>query len=299
MNSVPSEHSHVSVAPKMSWSRAWLGLGLFALVAGTVYAGTLVNILGVWWNNPDYSHGLLLPFVVGFFLWLKRKRFGRLSARPADSGLIVIVVSQIIFVVGYLGAEFFLRRFSFLLLAAGMVLFLWGWRHLRESSFVFALFLLAIPLPTLVFNSFAFPLQLHASWLAEWLLGVSEIPVYREGNLLFLPKQVLNVTEACSGIRSLMSLGTLGMILAYFLPVAGWLRIAFVLSTIPVALVANAARVAGTGMLGEYFSEQASTGFYHLFEGWVVFLVAFVILFAESMVLRRWFGRESSKEQPA
>ena len=290
MSTITAQPEARLAAPSVGWLRNWWFL-LAAL--GLVYASTLVHLATVWWENPDYSHGLFIPFVALFFLWRKRRVLRGLPARPARSGLLVIAASQVIFLIGYLGAEFFLQQFSLLMFLAGLTLFLWGWPALREISFLLALLLLAIPLPAIIFNAVALPLQLMASSWAAWLLHLCHVPVYREGNVLQLDRQTLNVAEACSGIRSLASLITGGMIVGYFLPARQWLRPVFVLTAIPVALAANAVRIAGTGLLGQAFGERWATGFFHIFSGWVVFVLAFGVLSAEWLLLQYCFGRKT------
>lgn len=269
------------------------------VVLGLVYAPTLIHLVRTWWDDPDYSHGLFIPFVTLFFLWRKRNVLRNLQARPTGLGLAVVAGSQVMFLVGYLGAEFFLQESSLLVFIAGLVLFLWGWTALREVSFVLALLLLAIPIPAVLFNAVAIPLQLMASSWAASILHVFHVPVYREGNILQLDQQVLNVTEACSGIRSLATLITAGMIVAYFLRGRWWVRVFFVLTSIPIALAANAIRVAGSGLLGQAFGERWATGFFHLFSGWVVFVLASCLLCGEWMLLQRCLdGGRKIREVP-
>lgn len=265
-----------------------MGLLLAAIVA--LYTPTLLSLLDDWWTNPDYSHGLFIPPIAVAYLWWKRKVLRDLPIRPANSGLLIALFSQVVFIVGYLGAELFLQRVSLLILIAGIVVFLSGWRLLREVSFVLLLFLLAIPLPGVVFNSIALPLQLMASSMAERFLDLFGIPVLRDGNILQLNQQTLNVAEACSGIRSLATLITGGVIVGYFLPARWWVRPVFVLSSIPIALVVNALRVAGTGVLGQAWGQRWATGFLHLFSGWVVFVFATCLLLGERQLLQRCFG---------
>jgi exosortase len=255
----------------------------------------LLELAKEWWTNPDYSHGLLIPFAIGYLIYEKRELLVSLELKPSWFGLVVIVASQCINVVGFLGAEYFLQRSSFVMLIAGLILFFAGWQHLRETAFMLILLELAIPLPVLIFNLVALPLQLIASSWAESFLRVCQIPVLREGNLLVLAQQTLNVTEACSGIRSLMSLITLGLMLAYFLPFKWIIRIAFVLTTIPIAIVANAFRVGGTGVLATYFGEKAAQGFFHTFSGWLVFVFAFVVLLGEVAILHRFFAPKEKR----
>jgi len=279
-----AEISRPSLASRVNASREWILLGLATVF---LYGGTLLALCVAWWKNPDYSHGLLLPLALAYLLYEKRERLKNLTAAPKWWGLVIIVVSQFVNLVGFLGAEFFLQRFSFLMFLAGLVLFLWGPKHLWHVSFALVLLFFAIPLPALIFNAVSLPLQLIASSWAETFLRVCQIPVYREGNILVLAHETLNVAEACSGIRSLMSLITLGVMIAYFLPFRSWLRLLFVLSTIPIALVANAFRIAGTGMLGRWFGEAAAQGFFHTFSGWLVFVVAFAFLILEVTLLMR------------
>jgi len=131
-----------------------------------------------------------------------------------------------------------------------------------------------IPLPALIFNQVAFPLQLLASRAGEMALSVLHIPVLREGNVIVLAHTTLEVAEACSGIRSLVSLLTLGIVYGYFIDPRGPVRVAVALSTVPVAVVANGLRVAGTGIAAHYYGPQAAQGFLHSFSGWMVFVVA-------------------------
>lgn len=275
-------------------SPGWL---LLAAASVWLYAKVLTGLASEWWSNPDYSHGLLIPFAVGYLLYEKRKVFAALPLKPSWVGLVLIVGSQCVNLVGFLGAEFFLQRTSFVIFVAGLILFFAGWRHLWESAFALVLWQLAIPLPAIIFNLVALPLQLIASSWAESFLRVCQIPVLREGNLLVLAQQTLNVTEACSGIRSLMSLITLGLMLAYFLPFRWMVKAAFVLTTVPIAIVANAFRVGGTGLLATWFGEKAAQGFFHTFSGWLVFVFAFVVLLCEVTLFTRIFGKRGEKRQ--
>ena len=274
-----------------------LSLAALAGLVLLMYAPTLAYLFHDWWHNPDYSHGFFIPPIAAFFLWRKRDLLLSLPARPSNWGLPVVLAALGIFVLACAGSEPTFQRGSLLLLAAGAVLYLWGRRALREVAFALFLLLLAIPLPALVFNSIAMPLQLLASSLAERMLDLARIPVFREGNLLEISSQTLNVTEACSGIRSLATLITGGVIVGYFLPARWWLRPLFVLSSIPIALGVNALRVAGTGFMAVTFGERWATGFLHLFSGWVVFIFASFLLLGERQLLQWWFGRGEARSQ--
>ncbi|HXE30615.1 MAG TPA: exosortase [Terriglobales bacterium] len=273
-----------------------LGLSALALV----YVPVLIGLAHDWATDPNYSHGFLIPFAVAFLVWRGREAWRVLPLRPSVWGGVLAVASQAIYLAGFLGAEYFLQRTSLLLLLAAGIIFLYGWGHLRIHLFSFALLLLAIPLPALLFNAVALPLQLLASNWAAWLLGLCSIPVLREGNILMLPQRTLDVAEACSGIRSLFSLIALAMMLAYLLPARFWLRLAVVVSAVPIALAANAFRIAATGLLGQWLGAAASEGFFHAFSGWVIFVLAFAALAAETSLLHRWLeARARSRRRPS
>ena len=263
-------------------------IALLAIAVTVLYGHIVAELVHEWWTNPDYSHGLVAPFAVGYLVYRKKQRLMELPVHPAVLGLVVIVFSQALNLLGTLGAEFFLQRFSLVLFLAGAIVFVLSWEHLLELSFALVILTLVIPLPVIVFNALALPLQLIASSWAENLLRFCSIPVYRDGNVLTLANQALNVSEACSGIRSLMSLLTLAAMTAYFMQRKWWLRALLIVSSVPIAMIANSCRIAGTGVLMRWFGPAAGEGFYHAFSGWVVFIIAFGVLSAESIVLQRF-----------
>jgi exosortase len=163
---------------------------------------------------------------------------------------------------------------------AGLILFLAGRAYLRILVFPLAFLLFMIPLPAIVFNQIAFPLQLLASRLGEMTISASGVPVLREGNVLLLPGRTLEVAEACSGIRSLLSLLMLAIVLGYFSERRIGPRVAIAIAAIPIAVIANAVRVAGTGLASYWISPAAAEGFFHSFSGWLMFVVALVGLLA-------------------
>jgi len=267
--------------------RWWWLAAVFLLVYGQI----LPTIVQEWWTNDDYAHGLLTPFALAYLIHERRHALFNIPVAPSAFGFIVILASQAVLLVGFLGAEFFLQRISMLMFFAGLILFLWGWNVLSKTAFGLILILLAIPLPALVFNSFALPLQLLASSLAEAVLNMLHVPVYRDGNILQLPHDLLlNVAEACSGIRSLISLialAALTTMLARF-PMRWWARILVVLSAVPIALATNAFRVTATALLAYKFGIGAAEGFLHASSGWLVFIFAFFIILGELFFLTRF-----------
>jgi exosortase len=196
-----------------------------------------------------------------------------------------------ILIVGVLGAELFLSRSSLVFLLAGLVVYFLGWSYFRATIFPWAFLFLMIPIPTIIFNQIAFPLQLLASRLASALLELTGVPVLREGNVIQLPAMPLEVAEACSGIRSLMSLLALAVIYGYFLEPKIYRRVLLVLATVPIAVVANSLRVVGTGLMVHWWNPEKASGFFHTFSGWMIFVLSLLLLFSIHSAMRlleRW-----------
>lgn len=270
-------------------SRVMLAAAIGGLVLSfaVLYRQVIDKLVFDWANDGNYSHGFLIVPIALYFVWERRSRLLATQARPSLFGLVVVLGSLATLIAGILGAELFLTRTSMVGLAAGTVLFVLGWQHLRLLAFPLAFLLLMIPIPAIVFNQIAFPLQLLASRFGETTLMAADIPVLREGNLIILANTTLEVAEACSGIRSLVSLVTLGIIYSYFTDHRSWVRVSATLATIPIAIVANGMRVAGTGIAAHYYGEEAATGFFHTFSGWLVFAVAFGMLFVVMQLLQK------------
>jgi exosortase len=247
----------------------------------------LTTLVGAWASDENYSHGFLIVPVAGYFAWERRGQLARAAPRPTWFGLVVLLGGLAVLLAGLLGAELFLSRVSLIITLAGIVLFLLGWQHLRILAFPLAFLLLMIPIPAIIFNQVAFPLQLFASRVGESAITAANIPVLREGNVLVLANTTLEVAEACSGIRSLISLLTLGIVYGYFADRRAWVRTAIALSTVPVAILANGARVAGTGIAAQYYGAAAAEGFLHEFSGWVMFVLAFLMMLALQRIIVR------------
>ncbi len=196
-----------------------------------------------------------------------------------------MIVGLITLVVGVLGAELFLSRVSLLLVLAGMVVFFMGWRYFGAILFPLAFLILMIPVPAILFNQITFPLQVLASKVATAMLPLAGVPVLREGNIINLPAMPLEVAQACSGIRSLLSLTTLAIIYGYLMETRLWIRIVLALASVPIAVAANSFRIVGTGLLLQYWDPDRAEGFFHAFSGWLIFVLSLATLYALHRVL--------------
>jgi exosortase len=262
---------------------AWAAL---AAVLAAVYLPHAAYMVQNWWSDPNYSHGFLVPVVSGWLIWRRREELAAQPARPDAWGLAVIAGGLLLLVLGQAGHEFFLRRLSLLPVLWGVVLVYWGWPVARRVAFPFAYLILMIPLPYVVYDSVAFPLRLVAARLAGWALELGGLPVLVEGNVIHLPSTVLNVVDACSGIRSLISLLAVAVLLAHLLLPARWRQALLVLAVLPVAVATNALRVVAAGLLAERYGEAVLQGSWHDLTGWAVFMAAFGLLAALAWLLR-------------
>ena len=263
-----------------------LRLAVLGVLIGFLYYDILARLATDWWIDPNFSHGFLVPVFSGFVVWQDRKQLAALPQKPSWFGLAVIAGALVVLIVGVLGAEFFLSRSSLVLLIGGLVIYFLGWGHFRAILFPLAFLFFMIPIPVIVFNQIAFPLQFLAARLGSSLLDLFGVPVLREGNVIQLPTMALEVAQACSGIRSLMSLGALAVIYGYFLETRNLHRVLLALAAIPIAIAANGLRVMGTGLLGYYWDPDKAEGFFHTFSGWVIFIISLALLFSFHAVLR-------------
>ena len=251
-----------------------------------LYAPVFVDLARTWLTDENYSHGPLLAPVAAFIVWRRRTLFTAEAVRPSNAGLILVLGGLAALLVGTAGVEFFLMRTSALVLIAGIAAFIGGWQWMRLVFFPLSLLLLTIPMPPVIFYQAAFPLQLLATKFGVAALQVFDVPVLREGNIITLAQVTLEVTEACSGIRSLVSLSALATLYGYFTDDSTWRRAAISLSSVPIAIVANGLRVAGTGLAAHFIAPSTATGFFHAFSGWAVFMTSFVMLMAVARLLK-------------
>lgn len=271
-----------------SWkSRSWVvWFTILLSLLVLLYASVLKLLVAQWWTDPNYGHGFFVPLFSGYILWHQRERWTKSEIEPSNFGLLVMLGAVALLFIGSLGAELFTSRFSLLVLIAGIILFLAGWKMLRAVVFPLAFLIFMIPIPVIIYNQITFPLQLIASRLATVWLEVVGVPVLRDGNVLVLSNFSLEVAEACSGIRSLMSLIALAVAYGHLAEPRRWVRYALVVLMVPSAIVTNAMRIMGAGVLAHKFGPQAAEGFLHQFSGWVVFLATLVLIFLCHWILR-------------
>ncbi len=258
---------------------AWFGALLLVCYAPILYR------MGVQWaNDENMGHGFFVPIIAGYIVWKRRDVLLATPIRPNNWGLVLVIWAGIQALVATLGAEIFTARLAFLIALVGTILYLGGTEWVKKLSFPLILLLFMIPIPSIIYAQLTLRLQMLASQLGEIMIGWMGIPVLRSGNTLQLPSQTLDIAEACSGIRSLLSLGFLSLVYAYFTDRRIWMRWALLLATIPIAIGANGIRVAVTGLLSEINTKLAQ-GTYHEMEGYIVFVVALAALIVTHRIL--------------
>ena len=278
----------------------WQGLLLVAVLFA-LYVPVLRILVDQWYRDPDYSHGFLVPLLSAFLIWQRRDKLRQIPVRPSFWGMVIVLMGLGLLVLGSLGAELFLARFSLLCVICGLIVYFCGGAMLRAMAFPMVFLLFAIPIPGVVYNEIVFPLQFIASRFATWTLETLNLfPIMREGNVLILPGMSLEVVEACSGIRSLMSLLALAAGFGYVVERSALARWILFLAMVPLAIISNGTRVMITAIMANYMGPQAAEGFMHEFSGWVIFVVATALFLGQhslTIFVRKrmgWYPKEES-----
>src|SRR3954452_5102329 len=267
-------------------------LGILILLC---HAPAIRSMVGEWLRNEDMGHGFFVPIVAGYLIWQQRDELIAIPTAPNWFGLLVVLWGATQSLLGVLGAELFLSRSAVIVTLAGAVWMAGGNALLRKLAFPLFLLCFMVPIPAVIFNAITFPLQLLASRMAEHALSLLDVPVLRQGNVLELPSGKLSVVEACSGIRSLLSLTFLSLVYGRFFETKTRMRLLLFAATPPIAILANGGRVTVTGLLAQIKPELAE-GFFHESTGWVVFIMALGILVVFHRVATRlaaMAGREA------
>lgn len=299
MSSIANSAVFPDAEPKPSHHQPpWLNLAWFFGLLVLCYAPVLSRLVQQWNNDEDMGHGFFVPVIAAYIAWQKRDRLLGRELKPNYWGLFIVIFAGVQMYIGTLGAELFLARTAVVEAIVGMVLFLGGTHALRVMAFPLVLLCFMVPIPAVIYNKITFPLQLFASQVAAFVLELLGTPVLRDGNVLELPSQRLNVVEACSGIRSLLSLTFLSLVYGYFFDSKAWMRVALFIATVPIAIVANAGRVTLTGIMSEINTDLAQ-GTAHTASGWVIFMIALAIMVVTHQILHRgylFFTRRSASE---
>ena len=248
----------------------------------------LLRLVDQWNNDEDMGHGFFVPIIAAYIAWQKKDELLGRVLTPNPLGILIIIFAALQMYIATLGAELFLARTAFIEGVVGVVICLGGFYALRVMAFPLIVLCFMIPIPAVIYNQITFPLQLFASNVAATALELVGIPVLREGNVLELPSQKLNVVEACSGIRSLLSLTFLSLVYGYFFDKKGWMRVALFLATVPIAILANAGRVTLTGVMSEIKPEWAH-GAAHTASGWVIFMIALFMMVVTHTLINRLY----------
>lgn len=286
MSETASQEKRTGQAGGAGFVQAGWVLGVLILA----YLPILIRMAAQWTSDDDMGHGFFVPAVAGYIAWSRKDELLKIEARPSYLGLALMIWSMLQMSLGILGAELFLQRSAFVGSVWGAVLFLGGWPLARALALPLLMLPLMVPIPAVIYNRITFPLQLFASSVAEQFVSAVGVPVLRDGNVLELADgQKLSVVEACSGIRSLLSLTFLSLVYGYFSEPRLAMRWAIFLASIPIAVAANSFRVSATVILSEYKPELAK-GFFHTLEGGVSFGFAFVLMIAFHLVGKKLFA---------
>ena len=274
----PSRLEQGVLVERPSWVRTGIPGLLLALILVALYWPILRDLARQWLDDANYQHGFLVPLASGLLVWRRRRALQRVTPRGTWLGLPVLLAGIGALLVGDIGAENFLMRSSLIVILAGLILLHLGREMLREVLFPLGYLFFMIPLPAILLYALTFPLQNLAARQAAWALDFVGVPVLLDGNVIHLSQISLGVTEACSGIRSLISLVAGAVMWAHFILPGGWAMALFVAAAVPITVLANAARVVATGLIGQWFGVEYASGFFHEFAGWVVYLFAFACL---------------------
>jgi exosortase len=274
----------------------WFAAVSLSTLVVILYAPVLGSLARQWWGDPNYGHGFFVPLFAGYVLWAERDRWSVQPFFPSNFGFAIMLFAIALRILGMLGAELFVARLSLVILISGIVLFLAGRQALRSIAFPIGYLLFMIPLPAIVYYQLTLPLQLWASRLGATGLVALGIHTVREGNLLFLPNCTLNVVEACSGIRSLLSLLAVAVAYGYMAEQSTWKRTVLAIASVPVAIATNGLRLVATGVLSYFFGPSMDSGVVHVALGLGFFALAFVSILFIHKILGLHLRRQNSVE---
>ncbi|SDB57968.1 exosortase [Desulfonatronum thiosulfatophilum] len=254
-------------------------------ILAVMYFDIVSHMIFQWANDENYSHGFLVPLISGFFVYQRWDKLRTAPVDPSNLGLIVVFIGLSQLILGWLGTELFNMRLSLVVILCGMTLYLFGLRIFKIMALPLLFLILMIPIPYIIYDAAAFPLKLFVTNISVTTLKMLGVIVWNEGNIIMFTNTVLEVADACSGLRSIMSLLALAVAFAFLTQKNNTKRAIIIASAIPIAVITNAMRVIVTGFLAQYWGPQVAQGFFHDFAGFAVFAVAMVLLLALGGIL--------------
>jgi exosortase len=244
----------------------------------------IAKLVSDWSSDPNFSHGFLIPFVALYMVWYKKDEITQLDCNPSNTGLLIVFLGMALHVAGNIGSELFTMRFSMIVTLAGIIVYLYGWPVLRTVLVPVAYLIMMIPIPAIIWNKIAFPLQLFSAGLSSRAIALLGIPVFREGNILHLANTSLEVIDACSGLRSLTSLLALTGAFAFLAPLRTTEKWILFFSAIPIAVAVNVIRLTITGAMAAWISPDTAHGFLHDMSGLIIFGAALLLVYIVFMI---------------
>lgn len=259
------------------------------------YAPVFPELYDAWMTNSDDSHGALVPLIAAYLVWQRRERLVQAPVETSLWGAALLAGSLLIYLVAQAGSVAVAARLTMVASLIGLVLFNLGKRVFALLAFPLCFLVFMVPVPISFYSLAAFPLQLFASKVSAGVISAMQIPVLREGNMLYFAQTQLEVAEACSGLRSMTAFIMLSCLFSYIMKPNWPKRMVMVAAAVPLALFANIVRVTGTGVLAHFIGGKAAQGFLHEFSGMAVFAFGFVLLF----IVYRLLERSGSSTPPA
>ncbi len=275
------------------WSNRnkWLPAGIILPALLWLYLPFLKTLVADWGTNDDYSHGYFIPFLSIYFIYSIQDELKKIAVRPHNAGLVVLLLGLGQLILGKIGAEYFTQRTSLIIVLFGLVLFFLGGAYLKRLFIPIGYLIFMVPLPAIIWNKIAFPMQLFSSSLTEQVVSLLGIPIYREGNVIHLAQTTLEVVAACSGLRSLVAMFALSGALAFLSPLSTGKKLLLFFSAAPIAIFANIVRLTATALMATKIGAEAAQGFLHEFSGIVVFLLGLGLLLSLNWLLGKTTGK--------
>lgn len=265
----------------------WLQLSVTGVLLVVLYWKIVPDMVLQWKQDENYSHGFLVPLIAGYFLWQSWPDLKDKTVAPNNWGFVILVLGLLQLLVAWVGTEFFTMRSSLIVLIAALVLLLFGWQLLKEMALPIGYLIFMVPIPYIIYDMVAFPLKLFVTKVSVWFLQLCGVIVMREGNIIMFPSTTLEVADACSGIRSILSLLALAVAYSFFIQIPAKFRVLIILMALPIAVFTNALRVIVTGFLAQWWGAKAAEGFFHEFAGLAVFALAMVLLVGLGVLLKK------------